>query len=433
MDIRDLINKLAGAAYRRVFNAEMSAAEGDFVHSLSWVGAGTFIATALIAVFSVLGGRLLGPEEYGRFTLIQSIAMFLMIPMTMGFGGAMLKYTAEKSEVSRQKSIISTTYIIIAVITTVSVAFMFLFAGPLAGVFASTPDLFRFAIYFALLYTLFTLGQTTLRSVNRMRAFALSQPVHAVILLVGFGVFLLLGRLTFESMVYSKLITFGITGLVIHFAYTRRYFTFSFDKAWVRTLSRFAFAAIIAIIAAAFYGSIGKIIVAHYLTVADVGIYGAYLTATMSVAGILWGVFHKVFIPTASRYRDKRPLLRRINRLVPLTLVAGIPLVMGAGYLILLLYGGEYPFNPSWLALLATAAVLFIIRGFYAALLVSEGHRGALVNSAAAVVTAIVMVALSLLLVPVIGIPGAMVATIAGHLSGVVVLLWRGRQCLEAT
>jgi len=431
VDIRALVNKLAGTAYRRVFNAEMSPAEGDFAYNLSLVGAGTFISTALVAVFSILGGRLLGPEEYGRFTLVQSIATFLHVPMMMGLNTAMLKYGAEKGELTRQKTIVSTAHVIIAGVTGISVALMLLFSGPLSRLFATTPELFRFSIYFALLYALFTLAQTTLRSVGRMRAFALSQPVQAVVLLIAFAFFILLGSLTFHSMVYSKLTAFAITALVVHLLHNRHYFRFGFNAAWARTLSRFASAAVIASIAAAFYGHIGKIIVARYMTVADVGIYGAYWTATMSIAGILWAVFNMVFFPAASSYRDKRPLLRRINRLVPFIIVLGIPAVMGTGYLILLLYGGDYPFNLWWLALFATAAILFVVRGFYSSLLTSEGHRGALLNSGAAAATAGVMLALSLILVPAAGIAGAMMAAIVAYLARSALLLWRGRRYLQ--
>ncbi|MGA8849157.1 MAG: oligosaccharide flippase family protein [Dehalococcoidia bacterium] len=433
MTIKELVTKLAGTTYRRVFNQEMSPAEEDFVRSLSWVGVGSFIATALLAVFSILGGRLLGPQEYGKFTLIQSIAMFLCIPMLMSFDTAMLKYSAEKNELARQKSIVSTAYIIIAGLTVISIALMLIFTQPLARVFATTPELFRFSIYFAVLYAFFTLSQTTLRSVNRMRAFAFSQPMYAVILLIAFALFLLLGGLTFRAMVYSGLIAFAIAALVIHFRYNRQYFSFNLDKAWARTLSRFAFATIIAGIATVVYDNIGKIVITHYMTVADVGIYGAYFTATMSIASVLWGVFNIVFFPTASRYSDKRPLLRRINRLVPLIIVLGIPLIMGSGYLILLLYGGEYPFNILWLALFATSAILYVIRFFYASLLTSEGPRGAFLSSIAGVATALVSLGLSILLVPIMGISGAMVAAIAGYLAGMVVLLWRGRQYLEAS
>jgi O-antigen/teichoic acid export membrane protein len=347
--------------------------------------------------------------------------------MLMGFDTAMLKYNAEKSELARQKSIVSTAYIIIAGFAVISVVGMLFFVQPLARVFAATPELFRFSIYFAVLYAFFTLAQTTLRSVNRMRAFALSQLMYAVILLIAFALFLLLGRLTFGAMVFSNLIAFAITALVIHFLYNRQYFSFNIDTAWARTLSRFVFALIIAAIASAVYGNIGKIVIAHYMTVADVGIYGAYFTATMTIASVLWGVFNMVFFPTASRYEDKRPLLRRFNRLVPLIIVFGIPLVMGIGYLILLLYGGEYPFNLLWLALFAVAAVSFIIRGFYISLSTSEGPRGAFISSIAGVATALVSLGLSILLVPVIGISGTMVAAIAGYLAGMAVILWKGR------
>jgi O-antigen/teichoic acid export membrane protein len=433
MDVREFVTKLAGTVYRRVFHQEMSLAEVDFVHSLSWVGAGTIIATALLAVFSILGGRLLGPEEYGKFVLVQSIAYFLCIPMFMSFDTAMLKYNAGKDELARQKSIVSTAYIIIAGLIAISVAVMLLFARPLSAVFGATPELFRLSIYFAVLYTLFTLAQVVLRSVNRMRVFALSQPVQTAVVLIAFALFLFLGKLTFEAMVYSKLISYAITALVLYLLYVRRYFTSNFDTAWARILSRFAAAAIIASIAAIFYNNIGQIIIARYMTVADVGIYGAYFTATVYITSVLWGIFNMVFFPTASRYEDKRPLLRRINRLVPFIIVLGIPLVMGTGYLILLFYGGKYPFNILWLALFATSAILYIIKDFYASLLTSKGPRGAFLGSIAAGVTALVNLGLNLLLVPAIGIPGAMVAPIAASLAGMVVLLWRGRRYLNPT
>jgi O-antigen/teichoic acid export membrane protein len=427
LNIKGLVTKLTGTVYRRVFNQEMSPAEGDFLRSLSWVGVGSLISAALGAVFSILGGRLLGPEEYGKFTLVQSVAMFLYIPMLMGFDIAMLKYNAEKSELARQKSIVSTAYIIIIVFAVISVAVMLLFAQPLARVFAATPELFCLSVYFAVLYAFLTLGQTTLRSVDRMRAFALSQPMYAVILLIAFALLLLLGRRSFGAMVYPNLIAFAITGLVIHLLYNRQYFSFHFDTAWARTLTRFAFAYIVAGISYVIYSNIGKIIIAHYMTVADVGIYGAYFTATMNIASILLGIFNMVFLPTASRYTDKRPLLHHFNRLVPLIVVLGIPLIIGIGYLILLLYGGGYPFNILWLALFAVTAVSFIIRGFYISLSTSEGPRGALLSSVSGVTTALVSLGLCLILVPAIGIAGAMVAAIAGYLIGMVVILWRGR------
>ena len=431
MKLGKLVTGLIGIVYRRVFSREMSAAEGDFAQSLSWVGIGTFIATALIAIFSVLGGRLLGPEEYGKFMLVQSIAMFLHIPMVMGLDVAMLKYNAEGDDANRRKSITSTAYAMIAGLAAVSVAVMLLLAGPLSGWFAAEPDLFRFSVYFALLYSFFTLTQTTLRSIDRMRPFAISQPVHAVILLIAFASFIILNRLSFAYMVYAKLIAFAGTGVAIHVLHSRQYLVASFDTAWARTLTRFAFATLMTLVAVAFYGNIGNVIVARYMSVADVGLYGAYFTSTMSIASIGWQIFNMVFFPTASRYRDKRPLLRRINRLVPIVIILGTPLIMGAGYVILQLYGGEYSFSIVWLALFAAASVLFIARGFYSSLLTSAGPGGAFLVSTAAVITAAIMVTLSILLVPVLGIAGAMAAAIAAYLTGTAVLLWRGHRYLH--
>src|SRR5690606_33142482 len=102
---------------------EVSPEVEKFIKNVSYVGIGTIIASIFSFSFNILAGRVLGPAEYGAFTLVQSIGMFLYIPMLLGFHTALVKYNSEKIDYFRQRNIISTTYIIVFLFTSVSILF----------------------------------------------------------------------------------------------------------------------------------------------------------------------------------------------------------------------------------------------------------------------------------------------------------------------
>ena len=81
---------LINIVYRKIFHEEISSEVEKFIKNLSYVGIGTIIASIFSFSYNILAGRWLGPSEYGTFTLIQSVAMFLYIPMLLGFHTAMV-------------------------------------------------------------------------------------------------------------------------------------------------------------------------------------------------------------------------------------------------------------------------------------------------------------------------------------------------------
>ena len=122
----DKLFALINIVYRKIFHEEVSFEVEKFIKNLSYVGIGTVIASVFSFTYNVLAGRWLGPSEYGTFTLVQSVAMFLYIPMLLGFHTAMIKYNAEKDDILRQRCIISTTYILVLLFTVVSLLAYFI-------------------------------------------------------------------------------------------------------------------------------------------------------------------------------------------------------------------------------------------------------------------------------------------------------------------
>jgi len=138
--------------YGKVFHEKMSEGVIHFFKNLSYVGFGTFIGTTFIFTFNVLVGRLLGPLEYGKFSLVQSISMFLYIPMIMGYNNAMVKYNAEEQNFHRQRVLISTTYILVLIFTIVSVIIYLLIPQKILEYFSVSNEIFDLCILFSVLY-----------------------------------------------------------------------------------------------------------------------------------------------------------------------------------------------------------------------------------------------------------------------------------------
>jgi len=401
--------------YERIFHEKMSDEVKKFFKNLSYVGFGTVIATIFSFTFNILAGRILGPSGYGEFTLVQSVAMFLYIPMLLGFNTAMVKYNAEEENYNRQRSIISTTYILVFICTIVLIFVYYLFSSQISNLFSVPREIFYLSVGFAVLFVFYTLTTNTLRGLHEMKKYAIFQPIYGVILLLPFLVFVFLNFLSFKSAVFSMYLAYGITGGII-LAFIRKYLRFAFDKHWANKLARYGGYAIIGGVSYVFHTNIDKILINTYMTVADVGIYRAYYFASINVAGLSFGIFNTVFFPTASKYQDKGAIFNRINKLRPYLIGLGVPFVFLCEFVILKLYGSQYPINPPLMTLFAVASICVVVDGLYGWLLNSVGWKGAKITSFATLIAAIMNVLANILLIPLIGIGGAITATILTYL-----------------
>jgi len=408
--------KLINLAYERVFHEKIGDEVKSFLKNLSYVAVGTLIATLLSFAFNILGGRILGPAEYGKFTLVQSVAMFLYIPMLLGFQTAIVKYTSEKEDFQRQSKIISTTFILVFIFTIASCVLYSIFSSQLSNVFSIPYELFYLSLIFAVLFVFYTVTTSTLNGLFKMKTFAIFQSIYAAIALFAFLLFIFAGNLlSFKSTVYSIFLAYGIVSAILAVFFLRKYLRFHFDKSWANILTQYSMFAVIGGLTFVFYTNVDKIMINRYMTVADVGIYRAYYLASINVAGLFGGVFNTVFFPTASKYQDKGVIFNRINKLIPYLIGLGIPFILVCEFIILKFYGGQYPFNLSWMILFAIAAIIVVIYGFYAWLMASVGQKGIKVVAFSEVISAAVNIGLNIIFIPLIGVSGAIIATITSY------------------
>lgn len=418
---------LINILYRTIFHEEVSSEVEKFIKNLSYLGMGTIIASVFTISFNVLAGRWLGPSEYGTYTLVQSVAMFLYIPMLLGFHSAMVKYNAEKVDFLRQRCIISTSYILVLLFTVITLIFYLIFSKDIITIFSISSEIFYFAVLFAILYVFYMLTTGTLRSLHMIQAYSRLMPVQSAIIFLAFLASIFAFKdLSFRSPLFSMLLAYGVTGGIL-LVYLRKYLRFDFSREWAYKLHRYSIFSLMGGISAVLYWNINKLVINMYMPVSNVGIYWAYNYSFTAFILLLTSIFVTVFFPVASMCPDKKVLFKRINKIMILLFIFGWPLAIVTGCIILKLYGKSYPFDLSLAPLFAAAGICISADQLCGQLFNSVGVNGVKITSFTAIVLALVNVILSLLLIPHIGLRGAIIATIIGYLIsiGIMLLKWK--------
>jgi O-antigen/teichoic acid export membrane protein len=114
---------------------------------------------------------------------------------------------------------------------------------------------------------------------------------------------------------------------------------------------------------------------------------------------------------------------RRINRFLPWFFILGIPAVMLLIFLVLKLYGKEYPVDFILLALFAGGTTILCLNNFYGWLIAALGHHGMRIWASIITISALLNVALNMLFIPLIGLKGAILATVITYCLSTLLLI----------
>jgi len=412
--------------YGKVFHEKMSEGVTHFFKNLSYVGFGTFIGNAFLFTFNVLVGRLLGPLEYGKFSLVQSISMFLYVPMLMGYHNAMVKYNAEEEKYDRQKNVISTTYILVLIFTTISVIIYLFIPQKILEYFSVSNEIFDLCILFSVLYAVYMLLTATVNGLHKMKAFAMITPIYSTILLFTFLSIAYIKPLSYKLAIFSMLFSYLITSCLI-LIYIRKYLTYEFDRKWAHTLTNFAIYSIIGSMTFVLYPNINQILINMYMSTENLGLYNAYSFASVNIASLIFNIFNGVFFPVASKCKDKTVILKRINRIAPYLIIFGTIFIIIVEFIILNIYGSKYTIKIPLLFSFAILSILIVYYGTYNWTFSSEGLDGVKLVNKTSILIAIINVILAMFFIPYLGLIGATISTSIALVIGVYFLLSKGK------
>ena len=412
--------------YEKIFHEPAGEEVMKFVRNLSYVGLGTVLSTIFSFSYNIIAGRVLGPAGYGGFTLVHSIAMFLYIPMLLGLNTAMIKYCAESKDQYRQSRIISTTYVVVICLTVVSVMLYAILRQQIAAIFSVNQEIIVLSILFAVLFVFYALTTSSLRGLLLMKDYAVFQPIYGITLLSTLLAFIYLQFYSFKAMVYATYLAYGVVGSIIVVRFLKQYLTFAIDRSWLSTLWKYSSVAVLGGLSFTLYSNIDRIMINYYMDVESVGVYGVYYYASFTVLTLFSEIFTIVFFPTASKSHDKSLLYRKLNKIVPYLLMLGIPASLVGEYVILRMFGKGYPIQLPLMLVFAFTAILVIWYGVYAWFFNSEGIDGAKLTVSGTLIIAIANIIFNIILIPQIGLYGAIGATALAFSLGLCYNFYRG-------
>ncbi len=402
--------------YEKIFAEKISENVRLFLKDLRYAVLGFGLARFLTAIFNIISGRLLGPAEYGKFSLLLSIAMFLAIPAIFSLNFGMIKYCAEKEDRAEQQKIIMTSLILMSLLLIVCSMIYFLLAESLARLFGVSLFIFRLALIFAVVYALNLMITSILQGLHLIKERSFWELLCALVLIIIFVLLVFFRQeRSFMAMFYPTTIAYTLVSVIVLWR-ERRYLGLACNRKWAGKLLVYGFYGMIGSLALTFLNNIDKILINKFLQPQDLGIYKAYYTASIGLAGSLVVLFVTAFFPPASRSKAKGKIFAKITKFIPYLFAIGFPAALAFEFLILKLYGNKYPLDFTNLLLFSLATVLTLLYSSYDWLMAAVGRRGIRVSMWGVVIAGVANFILNLYLIPAYHIRGAIIALILSYL-----------------
>jgi O-antigen/teichoic acid export membrane protein len=392
-----------------------------------------FVSFAVIYIFT----RLLSPTEYGVYALVFNIAFLCQGVLALWLrSGANRFYDKAQMEGTLPQLIMTiyTGYAIGAVIFTVIYAAVLLLA-PISN--HLLPALWL-GLVFILLKGLVTVNLGIHRGGGRVARYNMLECGQTAMGLV-FSVILVMGFGMKEQGILLGLIGGSMLSVMADIPFIVRSMKSTFDRERLKTLAAFGFPLTISVILNLVMSSSDRILVEHFLGSAAVGIYSvSYGIANQPMALIFFAV-SMPGLPLAVKAlelhgRDAGIEQMRRNgiALLALAIPACVGLIAVRYHLAAVLIGEEFRSAAAdimpWIAVSGLLAGLQV--HYFDHVFVLGKRPSLLIKSIG--IAAIVNVALNVLLLPRIGLMGAIYATVIGYLVAIAASIYYGRQVLPA-
>jgi O-antigen/teichoic acid export membrane protein len=425
----ELLKKLFARMHVRIFGYEPTQAMNGFIKNLSWSFIGVIGSVAVLFLVSIVGARLLGPEEYGKYNLAISLANIISVMCAFGFDQAAVKFTSESSDdISKRNSYYAMSLSITAAVSTLAVIVL-LSARNVVSAYTGIEVLVLIA---AGIYTL-VLGirqsiDVFFRGVHLFKAQAIVKIVEAFVSLIALLlVFRFVPAFGFTWYLAATTAVSALVVVVCFFIYLHTALRF-WRKAAFMEMRPYAFSGVYISLIGILTLNLDRFFLNKSLGAAEVGIYSAYMLIPSMLANYFATAVVNVFFPTITQLPDKQLVLKRVRKLgimlaVPIT---GIYVVLGYGILSLL--GKQYRMDFLYLVLASAYGYLLIYVAMVAAVVgSSEKTYISYARSLLIKLAVVIVLYVGLLWLHLISIPMLILVLIAAVIIDIILFFRAGR------
>ncbi len=386
--------------YRKVVGNSSTFNSRLFLKNISYIGLGTILSGVFLLLFNIISARILGPEEYGKYSLAISISQILMVPMVMGLNFAVVKHITIWEN---KRSIASTAIFAVFSLTIISAIVLFFLSPILSSILGVERVIFFVALGFAVFSSLALILKATCQGLERFKLLSSIEPLAGAITLFTAILFLHSFGKHFWWPAIAYMVSFACLVLIM-FLNVRP----TFDRVKRNLLKKmlpYGVFAVIGSISSFLLVASDKLVIHSALPARELGLYSAfYVVSNSIIINRFLAIVNTVLFPNLSKEHDKRPAFSTLRSL-EWKIIAGIFVFdFIATTLTIPLFGRAYPYD-IWLVFLfsVSTAFLFIFQ-LYGTFLNSHGLSGVKIMTLGTVGFGLANLFLNILLVPLYGI-----------------------------
>jgi len=426
--MKDFIKRIVFWFYPRFFGGEPGPLTLNFIKNIGYVGVGFVSAAVLSVLTQVYIGRVVGPEQYGIFALIRSTSVFLLIPLALGNTG-LVKYLAESKSKERMSQVIMTSFLLMTVALIVLLPLFYLARSSLSSLITLPKPYFKYAIVFTVGYLLLDFSKRFLQGLRNMKKLSFFEFLRSVAALMLVALVLFVLNLTGVKFAVMALAVGWSIPFFILLPRILGHLSARLDVKLLNVMARYAWFNLLGSASYAVMSNVDRMLISRYLGLSSVGLYEAYFFATMGVANYLMIIFDTVFFPEVSRH-DRRVMWAKMKHILKISPFIYLATLL-SGVVIITLFGSEYGLGFSLLLFFPLLCAVRFVYGMYNWYSMSLGVKGVRNSFVSITVAALLDIGLNILLLPKLGLLGAVLAALIAYLIVMPFLLSRSKHLME--
>lgn len=276
-------------------------------------GAGMLIAQFLSIVSQIVMGRQLGPELYGRVTIILLIASYCATPIAGGWGLVFTKIAAREPDEGKKNQALKSLLLVTLCCGISTIFLLFIGQRPLAALLDIDSRSMQLSLITTIFYAWWIVTKQIAQGSQAWPAYLLIQNIWAGFVLAGVIGLILSSTATVVTVCCVFFIGYFISGLIVlknilaalHAGTTRKYVH--------EILSHGKFLLLNGLIGLATL-NIDRILIHKYLGAEEVGIYQAHVLSTCGIFSAFMTILITYIFPVFCRYDNMQIILGKINR-----------------------------------------------------------------------------------------------------------------------
>lgn len=345
--LRNHLTDWVANLHLKVFGTTISPQMKKFLSNLSWSLLGGGIANAVVMFVNIFSGRLMGPEEFGRYSLTLVICSYLFVPIYFGLDVATVKMVAKTNNEEEKKQYVSSAGAFILFMAIVVSVLVLLFKKQFGEIFSTSVPIIIYSVFFAFFLTVRNSLDNFLRSLSYFKYQFRGKILESSLIIIAFiASFFILKKFVYSS--YINILAVGAIGVSLLYLYRLKDYLRSFDWEKLKQLISHGKFFMFCAIMATFFISLDRLVINRYLTPYDLGLYGAYYGVSITLVTQGTQMFNNAFFPAVAQSFN-RSAFRKLNRLILVGFIPMFLVITAVIFIALKLFGSQYQIIYSYL------------------------------------------------------------------------------------